>query len=1018
MSNSFSHGYALLIGVGQSNYADWSLPVTVKDVSALHAILTDASLCGYPDDADHIRVLCNEAATRQGILDGLQWLQTRTQADSEATAIVYYSGHGWLDQSSQRYYLIPHDIKPHKPHTSALPAEDFAQVLQAINAQKLLVVLDCCHAEGIMAQKGESEEPDLPDGFAKTSAKGQFARLAEGKGIAILSSSDNDQLSWIRKDQTCSIFTYHLIDALRGGDNQPGDTEVTFMNLVSYLGKTVPAAALSDWNAEQQPQWEGKGSNHFPIALICGGKGLPNGGLAALDQAPENTTRSTVIASGERSVSVGGSVQGSTIITGDRNVVGNGNVNQQGNTHLNVHNFSNFPIRHTIYSNVLKDEEVEGKHMSTDNLKIIRQLVQEALGDDELLDLCQDDFPAVHYQFTSGQTKSARIRLLIGHATRHKEIPKLLACIREINPTVCNKFMSQHGDLAAQAAGDVPSYKASSGYAETSDSPTTKNCDVLVLAANPKDTDRLQLDREATLIRQRLQEGNLGREYSVQVEQAVRVEEFSRYLLQHKPTIVHFAGHGSLQGEIILENNQNRTHPVSIEALSGLFAAIQGQIECVVLNACFSLKLADTLAEQVCCVIGIDKAIDDEAAISFAAGFYRGLGFGRGYYKAFELGRNEIQLLKLPDGDLPRFITHDMTLMDTQDDPQSKQTRITRSFVSHATARQTATLYPLWYGTNRKLIDVLDVSKGFSSERDTQLHYGSCQVAVPKSHKIGSTGSAWWQRLLTLTDDRLRLGRNSLEKMAQARFWMEIRHALQNHDVGNRMALIFIHGFNVSFESAALRAAQIGFDLQMPGMTAFYSWPSKGNLTGYTADEASIQASEPYIAQFLTQFVTQSGAEKVHIIAHSMGNRGLLRSIQRIMHQAKGQSGVSFGQIFLAAPDEDPDVFRDLAKVYQTVAERTTLYISAKDKALTTSGIIHDYPRAGFAPPVTIVPGVDTVEVSNIDLTLLGHGYYGDARELLQDMHSLLRYDTPPKQRFGLREELTQNNSRYWVIGS
>ena len=326
MSNPFSHGYALLIGVGQSTYADWSLPATVKDVSALHDILTAPSLCGYPNNNDHIRLLCNEAATRQGILDGLQWIQERAKADPQATAIVYYSGHGWLDQTNQHYYLVPHDIKPLKFATSALSAEDFTQALQAINAQKLLVILDCCHAEGMAAAKGEPEDPDLPEGFTKSSAKGQFAKLAEGKGIAILSSSDSDQSSWIRKDQTCSIFTYHLIDGLRGGDNKPGDTEVSFMNLVNHLGQTVPATALSEWKATQQPQWEGKGSNHFPIALLCGGKGLPQGGLAALDRQSSPQAQTMVTASGERAVAIGGSVQGSTIITGDGNTVQRGNM--------------------------------------------------------------------------------------------------------------------------------------------------------------------------------------------------------------------------------------------------------------------------------------------------------------------------------------------------------------------------------------------------------------------------------------------------------------------------------------------------------------------------------------------------------------------------------------------------------------------------------------------------------------------------------------------------------------------
>ena len=89
MSNLFTHGYALLIGIGESAYPKWSLPVTVKDAQALQAILTDANLCAYPDDGDHIYLLHDDGATRSAILDGLTWLKTQTDADPEATAVVY-----------------------------------------------------------------------------------------------------------------------------------------------------------------------------------------------------------------------------------------------------------------------------------------------------------------------------------------------------------------------------------------------------------------------------------------------------------------------------------------------------------------------------------------------------------------------------------------------------------------------------------------------------------------------------------------------------------------------------------------------------------------------------------------------------------------------------------------------------------------------------------------------------------------------------------------------------------------
>lgn len=94
MTATFPHSCALLIGVGESAHPRRSLPVTVKDMQALRAVLTDPALCGYPDDKAHIHLLPDAGAIKQAILDGLAWLATQAAADPEATAIVYYSGHG------------------------------------------------------------------------------------------------------------------------------------------------------------------------------------------------------------------------------------------------------------------------------------------------------------------------------------------------------------------------------------------------------------------------------------------------------------------------------------------------------------------------------------------------------------------------------------------------------------------------------------------------------------------------------------------------------------------------------------------------------------------------------------------------------------------------------------------------------------------------------------------------------------------------------------------------------------
>jgi hypothetical protein len=228
--------------------------------------------------------------------------------------------------------------------------------------------------------------------------------------------------------------------------------------------------------------------------------------------------------------------------------------------------------------------------------------------------------------------------------------------------------------------------------------------------------------------------------------------------------------------------------------------------------------------------------------------------------------------------------------------------------------------YQVWFGTNRRPNKTSDGKLEFSALRDTLTHYGMCRVLVPKSHKIGSVGSPWWIRVLTGTDDRLRL--LSIDELDTDAYWVAMRRALQSVDIDDHDAVIFIHGYNVSFVDAALRAAQIGFDLSIKGAMTFFSWPSQGTTSGYMADEATIEASEAAIAQFLTDVVTRSNARAVHIIAHSMGNRGVLRAVTRIAANAEEQSRVPFHQIILAAPDIDVDVFQQLCNAYARVSLR------------------------------------------------------------------------------------------------
>ena len=323
-------------------------------------------------------------------------------------------------------------------------------------------------------------------------------------------------------------------------------------------------------------------------------------------------------------------------------------------------------------------------------------------------------------------------------------------------------------------------------------------------------------------------------------------------------------------------------------------------------------------------------------------------------------------------------------------------------------------IYPVWFGTNRK--PTTD-GKGFTSKRNGLISRGRVDVFVPETHRFGEIGTSLWQRLLRfdLRDDRMRLQR--IVGQDWENFYSEIHQAIQAaRDSGEQShALFFLHGFNVTFEEAAIRAAQIGVDLKVPGATAFFSWPSRGSVTAYPADEASIEASEQAITDFLVDFTQHCGAEKVHVIAHSMGNRGLLRTLQRIAANAETRGKVKFDQIFLAAPDVDCDLFLDLARLYPEHAERTTLYSSDGDMPVHLSSKLHDAPRAGYYMPYTVAPGIDTVAVPDFDIDLLGHTYFAQAEALLHDIYDLMRYGKAPAKRQRI-ESMTHQGQSLWTI--
>jgi hypothetical protein len=179
---------------------------------------------------------------------------------------------------------------------------------------------------------------------------------------------------------------------------------------------------------------------------------------------------------------------------------------------------------------------------------------------------------------------------------------------------------------------------------------------VLFLAANPLDTERLRLDEEVRDIDRRLRESEHRDRLELRQQWAVRPTDLAEALLRHRPGVVHFSGHGSPSGRIVLVGDHGDSYEPPASAVADLFAIAGSSVRCVVLNACHSASLADAIAEHVDCVVGTVRAIEDEAAVRFAAGFYRGIGYGESVATAFALGRNEIQLTAAGDPSTPVLV--------------------------------------------------------------------------------------------------------------------------------------------------------------------------------------------------------------------------------------------------------------------------------------------------------------------------------------------------------------------------
>jgi CHAT domain len=214
------------------------------------------------------------------------------------------------------------------------------------------------------------------------------------------------------------------------------------------------------------------------------------------------------------------------------------------------------------------------------------------------------------------------------------------------------------GDIHYQEAAaenrnvNISTGEPSTDTSEASDHPVKT---ILILAANPKGTAALRLNEEMREIEAGLQRSQKRDQFVLKYKLAARLKDIEQALLDYKPQIIHFSGHGEGEEGLVLEDDLGQPHLLDANTLAA-FQIFAERVECVVLNACYSTVQAELIAQHVPYVVGMNKAIGDKAAIAFAVGFYDAIAAGESYEFAYKLGCSLVRMQGITEYLTPQLL--------------------------------------------------------------------------------------------------------------------------------------------------------------------------------------------------------------------------------------------------------------------------------------------------------------------------------------------------------------------------
>ena len=264
-------------------------------------------------------------------------------------------------------------------------------------------------------------------------------------------------------------------------------------------------------------------------------------------------------------------------------------------------------------------------------------------------------------------------------------------------------------------------------------------------------------------------------------------------------------------------------------------------------------------------------------------------------------------------------------------------------------------------------------------------HYSLATLTIPPGHRTGSIEEPMWGS----SDARNHIVVTGRRELDPDEFHAELASHISGRIGVNRDILVFVHGYKNGFEEARLRTAQIAADSHFGGVPILFTWPSKNEILGYASDKDSATASRDALQELLEDLAKTPGIGKVHILAHSMGGWLAMEALRQ--SAIAGNHGLSgrLGEVMLASPDIDMDVFAKQMTKIQLAA--VTVFATANDRALSLSSVIAQArQRVGAIDPskpedrATLEKlGAKVYDLSSFSGGFVGHTIYADAPDVI-----------------------------------